>query len=562
MQPTSAPDLDRAVETVGNRKDAWAKVSIAERIELARQCMRGTLEVAAAMVAAGCEAKGLEPESPAGGEEWFAGPVSILRNIGLLIETLSSIQKSGYPEVPRGAIRRLPTGQLAVRVFPRGGFDRLMFPGTSSDVWMLPGVDEAGLRDTMAVAYRQPAPGRVALVLGAGNVASIGPMDLLHKLFVENQVVVLKMHPVNEYLGPLIERAFEPLARAGFLRVAYGDAAEGQYLVHHPGVDEIHMTGSAAVHDRIVWGDGAEEQAQRRARRDPKVAKRITSELGCVTPVVVVPGDWTEREIGYQAQNVATMVANNASCNCNAAKLLVTWRRWRHRRAFLDRLAGVLAALPGRKAFYPGSLQRYERFTAHPGSALAPAERGLLSCATIYDVDSSAAGDIVFREEAWCPIIAETALDANDEAAFTEAATAFCNDHVAGTLSAMVLVDAGSARRLGGHLERAIDAMRYGTVAVNHWAAASYVLAVPPWGAFPGHSLEEVGSGIGFVHNTLMFGRPQKTVLRGPFTMTPKPAWFSTHRRGHIAGRRMAAFEAGRSVSRFAPLAIAAMRPN
>jgi acyl-CoA reductase-like NAD-dependent aldehyde dehydrogenase len=387
-------------------------------------------------------------------------------------------------------------------------------------------------------------------------------MDLLYKLFVENHVVVLKMHPVNEYLGPLIARAFEPLVSGGYLRVVYGDAAEGQYLVHHAGVDEIHMTGSVGVHDRIVWGDTPEEQARRRARREPRVSKRVTSELGCITPVVAVPGDWSAREIAYQAENVATMVFNNASCNCNAAKLLVTWRGWRQRRAFLDAVAGALAALPARKAFYPGAALRYAQFTAHPRASGAAANGGFMSCATIFDVDPAAFGDVVFREEAWCPVIAETALDADDEAAFVGKAVAFCNDRVAGTLSAVVLASPESAKRLGSHLDAGIAAMRYGTVAVNHWVAASYVLAAAPWGAFPGHTLEHVGSGIRFVHNTFMFDRPQKTVLWGPFTMTPKPAWFVTHRRGQVAGRRMARFEAARSVPRFASLAAAALRPN
>ncbi len=562
MEPTSPPDLDRAVEALGNRKEAWARLAVAERIEIARECVRGTMDVADAMVAAGCEAKAIAPGSPAGAEEWFAGPVSILRNLRLLIQTLTSIERTGFPHVPPSAVRRLAGGQLAVRVYPDGLFDRMMFPGTWSDVWMLPEVGEAGLRETLAVAYRRPPEGRVALVLGAGNVASIGPMDVLHKLFVENHVVVLKMHPVNGYLGPLIERAFDPLVRGGFLRVVYGDAGEGHYLVHHPGVDEIHMTGSAAVHDRILWGDSPEEQAQRRRRGEPRVVKRVTSELGCVTPVIVVPGDWSGREIAYQAENVATMVANNASCNCNAAKLLVTWRGWRHRRAFLDRVAGVIAALPRRQAYYPGAVHRYERFTAHPLAKGGAADGGRLAAATIYGVDPSAANDIVFREEAWCPVIAETALEADDEAAFTAAASSFCNERVAGTLSATILADAASSRRLGPHVERLIAGLRYGTVAINHWSAVSYVLAVPPWGAYPGHTLDDVGSGIGVVHNTLMFDRVQKTVLRGPFTATPRPAWFSTHRRGHIAGRRMAAFEADRSFSRFLVLAAAASRPN
>ncbi len=562
MQATSLPDLDRAIETLAGRKDAWARLPVPDRIAIAQQCVRGTMQVAAAMVAAGCEAKAVDVNSPAGGEEWFAGPVAILRNLRLLIGTLSSIQRNGCPRLRSGAIRRLRGGQLAVRVFPAGLFDRLMFPATWSDIWMQPDVDEAGLRGTMAVAYQRPGNGRLALVLGAGNVASIGPMDVLYKLFVENQVVALKLHPVNEYLGPLVERAFEPLVRGGYLRVVYGDVGEGQYLVHHPGVDEIHMTGSAAVHDRIAWGDTPEEQARRRAQREPKVRKRVTSELGCVTPVVVVPGDWTAREIAYQAENVATMVANNASCNCNAAKLLVTWRGWRQRRAFLERVTGVLATLPRRRAFYPGALQRYARFTAHPRSSRVSVEGGVLPYATIYDVDPEVPNDFVFQEEAWCPVVAETALDGDDPAAFAGAAARFCNDRVAGTLSAVVLVDSGARKALGPHVDRLVADLRYGTVAVNHWAAASYVLSVAPWGAYPGHTLDDVGSGIGFVHNTLMFDRPQKTVLWGPFTMAPKPAWFSTHRHGHVAGRRMAEFEAAPSVSRLIPLALAAARAN
>ena len=73
------------------------------------------------------------------------------------------------------------------------------------------------LAGTMATAYRPEASrdGTIALVLGAGNVASIGPMHVVYKMFVEHQVVVLKMNPVNEDLGPFIERGFTPLVEGG-----------------------------------------------------------------------------------------------------------------------------------------------------------------------------------------------------------------------------------------------------------------------------------------------------------------------------------------------------------
>ncbi len=41
-------------------------------------------------------------------------------------------------------------------------------------------------------------------MLGAGNQTPVACMDILHKLFAEDAVVVCKMNPVNEYLGKFI----------------------------------------------------------------------------------------------------------------------------------------------------------------------------------------------------------------------------------------------------------------------------------------------------------------------------------------------------------------------
>jgi acyl-CoA reductase-like NAD-dependent aldehyde dehydrogenase len=563
MRSSEPGDMDRAVAVLTDAKDRWARVPIPERIALARQCIDRCVDTARDVVAACCRAKGLDVDDPASAEEWLAGPVPIIRNLRLLIETLADIRRDGHPRLNRGA--PAPHGEVVVSVLPRDRFDRLLYPGVRIDVWLQPEVTPATMLDTIAVAYRSATrhAGRVALVLGAGNVSSIGPMDVVYKLFVENRVVVLKMHPINAYLGPLIDRAFQPLVDAGCLRIVYGDAAEGQYLVHHPGVDEIHITGSAVVHDRIVWGDTPAEQARRRASATPKVAKRITSELGCVTPVIVVPGDWSDTEIAYQAENVATMVAHNASCNCNAAKLVVTWTGWRARRRFVDTIESILAALPQRKAYYPESARKHAAFLAGRADVRgAAAGAGTLPYAMIADVDPARVDDVVFREEAWSPILAETALPADDAGAFLHTAVRFCNERLAGTLSAMLIVDPRARAHLGPSVDRAIASLRYGTVAINHWSAMAYALAVPPWGAYPGHTLADIGSGIGAVHNTMMFDRPEKSVLWGPFTTSPKPVWFCTHRRAHVAARQMVPFEASPSLWRVPRLAIAAYRPG
>src|SRR5690606_32382473 len=88
----------------------------------------------------------------------------------------------------------------------------------------------------------------------------------------------------------------------------------------------------------------------------------ISSELGAVTPVIVVPGPWTADDIAFQARHVAAMVANNASFNCNAAKVLVVARDWPQRDAFVAAVKDALRRTPARKAYYPGAQDRYRGF--------------------------------------------------------------------------------------------------------------------------------------------------------------------------------------------------------
>lgn len=528
---TEHADLDRAVAAVAKHKQQWPRVPNAERIALLRRCMDGLVNVADDIAIAGCRAKGLDPDAPDGAEEWFSGPIPVIRNMRLLIETLK--QPSS---IATAALKDRHYGHAVVNVFPRDLFDRLLYPNTRIDVW---------LNTPEPTRVPGDPAGGVVLVLGAGNVSSIGAMDLLYKLFVEDHVVVLKMHPINDYVGPYLERAFAPLIDAGFLRVVYGDVAEGQHLVAHEAIDEIHITGSAAVHDRIA------------AETD----KPITSELGCVTPVIVTPGAWSDDELAYQAENVATMVALNASCNCNAAKLIVTWREWPQRQAFLEQVRNLLSALPPRLAYYPGSSVKFARFLAGRNIASA-SSTSTLPFVSLFDIDPARPDDIVFTEEAWSPIVAETSLAAPDASSFLETAVRFCNDRVEGTLSVVVLIDPRTRAALSDTFERAIADLRYGTVAINQWSAMSYALAVAPWGAYPGHTRDAIGSGVGVVHNTQMLSGVLKTVLDGPFIATPKPPWFITHRRAHRVARLMVRFEAAPALWRIPQLAFAAYRSS
>lgn len=563
-RPAQNAPLDQSVSELAAGLERWGGTGIAQRIELLDRLAADTLAASADLVAASCLGKGIDPHSSTAGEEWLGGPATVLRHIRLLRGSLQHIARTGRPPIEARQMEERE-GTAVARVFPQGLQDRLLLGGFQAEVWMEAGV---GVEETVATSARayldtEEHGGGVCAVLGAGNVSGIGLQDTLTKVFQENRVCALKLNPVNEYLEPSYRRAFAALIEVGALRLLCGDHELGEALVHHPGVTEVHMTGSDAVHDAIVWGPLDVREANRAAGRK-LLDKPITSELGCVTPVMVVPGRWSEPDLHRQARNVASMVTNNASFNCNAAKVLVTAEGWEQRGAFLEALRQALQQVPTRCAYYPGAGERQAGFLeAHEGSVcVGDPPPGHLPWALATGLDPGNRADPAFTTEAWCGVLAETALPAGGPVEFLEAAPRFANEVLFGTLSCGLIASPASVREgaAAQALERAVGDLRYGTVALNHWPAIGYGLGVTPWGAYPGQTLEDVGSGRGMVHNTPMFARPAKGVVRGPFAPLMKPLWAADHRRARSTAMALARYEARPSPGTLLALAAQALR--
>jgi hypothetical protein len=548
--------LDPVVARVSSTRDAWVRVGTAERVALLEQLITGVLSVADGWVKAACHAKGIDPHSPLAGEEWLSGPMTTTRTLRLLSEAIGA---GGAPRPM--ALRPRPDGQIVAHVFPHNLRERLMYSHMTVELWIEPGKPA-----TQGRIYREKAagrfpPGRTCLVLGAGNVSSIGPLDVVDKLFVEDEVCILKLNPVNEYLAPFFERAFAALIDRGVLAIVRGGPEVGRHLCEHPLVDSIHLTGSDRTHDAIVWGGSTEEQERRKAAGQPRITKRVTSELGCVTPVLVVPGRWTESDLLFQARNVASMVAHNGSFNCTAAKVLVLARGWSQRDAFLDKLHEVLARLPARRAYYPGAEDRYHEFRHHYPQARVLGQHGthIVPWTVLPNVQPNA-GEYALTREAFCGVLAEVSLDVTDPDDYLREAVAFANERVWGTLSCVVIADSRTRRRHREAFEQALADLKYGGIGVNVWTGANFALGVASWGAFPGNTLDRVGSGIGTVHNAMLFDHPQKSIVRGPFRLWPTPVWFADHANLADLGRRAAHFEARPSWLGLPAVAIAGMK--
>jgi acyl-CoA reductase-like NAD-dependent aldehyde dehydrogenase len=558
-----AAALDTVVRGVAAHAAAWAAMAAGARADLLDRVLRDTVAAQDQWLAAACAAKGLEPGSTEAGEELFAGVGTLVRMARLYRDALRDIARDGAPSFA-GPVTRAPDGRLRVRVFPASTFDRVTFPQTTAEVWMQPGVTEESLRSAQAAAYTDPqAHAGTALVLAAGNVASLGPRDALSKLFAEGKVVVMKANPVNDYLVPHWGRALRALVDAGVLAIVEGGAEVGRYLTGHEAIDEVHITGSDKTYDAVVFGTG-EEGARRKAADQPALDKPVTAELGNVSPVIVVPGKWSIGELQYQAEHVATMLVNNAGFNCLAARVVVTHAGWAQRDAFLGALTQALAHITTRRAYYPGAAQRRQSFLdAHPeAEELGSGPPDALPWTFIRGVAPGHTGDICFNVESFCGECAETALAAPSTAAFVDAATAFCNDVVWGTLSATILVSPSTLkdRAVAEAVERAVADLRYGSIGVNVWHALAFAIGTTTWGAYPGHRRTDIGSGSGVVGNAALFDRPDKSVVRGPFRSRPKPPWFATASGSYDVMRRFVAFEAEPSAAKVPGLLISALR--
>jgi aldehyde dehydrogenase (NAD(P)+) len=560
-----ADRIDQVLAELAEGETAWAACGLTKRRELLEQVHAATAAQARAWVEAAARYKQLPADSVLLGEEWTSGPYAVLTGTAALAATVRALE-AGRSPVDDYTLATAPGGRVAVKVLPHGVYDKLLLSGFTAEVWMPPGVDAAQVRDRAGLALRDPAAtGGIGVVLGAGNITSIPVLDVLYELYAHNRVVVLKLNPITDPMLEVFRAVLEPFIRIGALRIVTGGAEVGGYLVHHARIAHVHMTGSAATHDAIVFGAGPDGEA-RKAAGTPVLDKPVTSELGGVSPVILVPGQWSEADLRFQAEHVATQRLHNGGYNCIAGQVVVVSQDWAQKDRFLELLREAVAAAPARPAYYPGSEARVtEAVATHPGAEPLAHGRVLLPGLR------PGQGDPALTTEYFSPVLGVLELPGGPRQ-FLEGAVAAANEEFLGTLGVNLICDPRTMRALGPALDDAIAALRYGTVTVNAWTGLGYLTPTATWGAFPGHSLQDVQSGIGVVHNAVLLDSPERTVVRGPFrpapravlsgefTLSPKPLWFVSNRTGATTARRLTAFAARPRVTALPGIFASALR--
>ena len=282
------------------------------------------------------------------------------------------------------------------------------------------------------------------------------------------EVVICKMNPVNDYLGPIFDDIFASLIRDRYLAFAYGGADVGEYLTRHNAVQAIHITGSARTFDLIVYGPGEEGQ-RRKAADDRVVDKPVNSELGGVGATIAA------RPVAQSRLPVSSRPRGHPeTAQC---------------RAQLRRQPGPRSS----PAYWDGSSQMLREVRAGPGrlraeGRLCPRHRGAPERVAASRAHRRGAGRrretavrglrsghraLRVQHRVVRPGHGDD-LAAGDAGQFLQRAVDFCNDKLYGTLSVNLIVHPATRRQLGADFDRAIAALRYGGIGINVWWAPRF----------------------------------------------------------------------------------------
>ena len=448
----------------------------------------------------------------------------------------SELAKSDGKTLKAPAARTTAAGSLAVPVFPLDMADKMGIGamGVTAELWL---DEKASAPEREFVGNR--GPGRVSLVLGAGNQTFLGIADLMDRLFLQGDVVLFKCHELRVGSHPFICELFADLIADGFVCVLPASASRECVAECFQAVDHVHITGGTASAHRILWGNTPEEQAANIAKGTPKV-KGMTAELGNVTPHIVCPGgSWKKSDLRHHASHLAALFAANASCNCLSPKVLLLSKKWEHHDEFVCALQDELAHEPLWPAYYPGCEERYRAFEKaypsaqiiHTAPGVKPDSGGTYRAAPdrrvlpnplpwlLVHLDAKDVSDdeYALRNEAFAPCLAVVSLPHEGPEAFMAAASEMCTNKIWGSLVASVIVHPEVERAHPQLIDKSISQLHYGSVVINAAGFLGYTIESATWGAYPGERLEALESGTGQIKNILCLKNVKQTVVRAPF---------------------------------------------
>ena len=220
--------FDEAIADLSAGAAAWAATSLAKRAELLGAVHASIATQARRWALTARDIKGLDPDSPLVGEEWSTGPYATLLATEALRATVAGLA-SGRSPLAGTRFGIAPGDRLTVPVLPHTPYEALLMHGFHAEVWLKPGVTADQARRSAGLGELTPtASGGVGLVLGAGNITSIPPLDVLYEIVAHNRAVTPEAQPGHAEHD--VGRTSPPYApgRCRLLRIVQGGPAVGE----------------------------------------------------------------------------------------------------------------------------------------------------------------------------------------------------------------------------------------------------------------------------------------------------------------------------------------------
>ena len=513
-------DIDRFISTLRTKSKEFNSINNIQLASMLDETISNIKEVSYFWATICSDNKGTT-KTPAEGEEWLGGPFASVLATQYYIKSLINDD-----DLDEGNFNN---SENSYKVFPNNFIERITFPFINAKVYFNKSMSFEDINKFRGFSKRYDIEPSITLVLGAGNFSSIPYLDVLYHLITRRSVILLKLNPVNEYLKPVFEKVFKNFIERGYIIVTNGNINESKYMATHPGINHIHLTGSDKTYEDIVYGRELTGN-ERSIKTVPKVnSKPITSELGNVTPIIIHPGKWSTSDIKYQARKIVTGKLNNNGFNCIAAQVVVLPDGWGHTETLIKYVKYYMNKAKDRKAYYPDSIERLTKLEKDKSYERVNS----LSCTTPHLTREIKAYNKYELDEVWSSTIYFRKIGYTNAEDYVNKAIDYCNNELWGNLGVSVIIKDHN-NKFNKHITNSyIENLKYGTIAINEWAAIGYIIPQLPWGGFPGNKDNDIQSGQSFVHNSMLFESPLKGIVETKFRISRliDPPWFITNKK-------------------------------
>ena len=469
---------------------AWASTSAVERLALIETIQSNLLKYAEELGTVDAKMKNdLAGEGAVSVSEGIATTVNAMGNTLMSVRHLYEALLDGAMPKANGS-RKIGDGLYEVDVFPIHKKDKLLAGKARGFLHVAGRPEQINPLDK---------PAGIIAVSGAGNYSS--SIEMAMALFLENKAVIHKPHQLNEASDQVWAKIFDPLIDRKAL--AFIDADQGREMSALDGLHSIYFTGSTGVAHAIQNAASAP----------------LVSECGGNNPCLIVPGEWTEKEMAHWAIQTVSAGKLNGGAVCGRPQTIITSRNWPQREQFLTALRKAIAEDTfGTATYYPGVEKTKAQFLENqPSAELLQPEGGAHPKSDFVFIPGIGEDDFAVHNEAFCQIFSELPLNTeNDVDDFLAKATAFCNDTLLGSLGCMILVDNKTFKANEDRVHQAVRELDYGGIAVNNIPPNIWLNGYLTWGGC-GETEETFVSGVGNFGNGLNFDNVVKSVIIDDF---------------------------------------------